>query len=191
MGVGSRDAPSQSQFLSFYAFPGANIRPNIRFLSPTQGCLVREIVDPPLQLILYVNNYAHLTKAPTNSNGTLPTFYHTRHSGGSRIFPRWGGQPSGGGGGQHTILPNFPQNCMKLKEFVPGGARPSRPLDLPMRHLIASRLFLRTHLEAGSEVWGGGRGRSASPLGIGEPNLCKISEKRHEIQKNSPENIRR
>ena len=23
-------------------------------------------------------------------------------------------------GGQHTILPNFPHNCMKLKEFGPG-----------------------------------------------------------------------
>ena len=36
-------------------------------------------------------------------------------------FPR-------GGGRQHTILPNFPKNCMKLKEFGPpgggGGARP-------------------------------------------------------------------
>ena len=40
-------------------------------------------------------------------------------SGGSRISPRRGHQ--------HTILPNFPQNCMKLKEFGPpgrgGGAR--------------------------------------------------------------------
>ena len=29
------------------------------------------------------------------------------------------------GGRQHTILPNFPKNCMKLKEFGPpgGGAR--------------------------------------------------------------------
>ena len=43
-------------------------------------------------------------------------------------FPRGGAPTLGGGGGgaptQHTILPNFPQNCMKLKEFGPGGARP-------------------------------------------------------------------
>ena len=42
-------------------------------------------------------------------------------------FPRGGGANSPGGGGrQHTILPNFPKNCMKLKEFGPpgGGARP-------------------------------------------------------------------
>ena len=40
-------------------------------------------------------------------------------------FPRGGGANSAGGGGQHTILPNFPQNCMILKEFGPGGgARP-------------------------------------------------------------------
>ena len=42
-------------------------------------------------------------------------------------FPRGGGANSKGGR-QHTILPNFPKNCMKLKEFGPGGgARPSRP----------------------------------------------------------------
>ena len=39
-------------------------------------------------------------------------------SGGSRISQREGAQtPWGGGGRQHTILPNFPENCMKLKEF--------------------------------------------------------------------------
>ena len=36
-------------------------------------------------------------------------------------FPRGGGgganSPGGGGGRQHTILPNFPANCMKSKEF--------------------------------------------------------------------------
>ena len=37
-------------------------------------------------------------------------------------------------GRQHTILPNFPKNCMKLKEFEPLGAWPSRPppLDPPL-----------------------------------------------------------
>ena len=38
----------------------------------------------------------------------------------------------GGGRRQHTILPNFPKNCMKLKEFGRGergwGAHPSHPL---------------------------------------------------------------
>ena len=38
-------------------------------------------------------------------------------------FPRGGGAKSPGGR-QHTILPNFPKNCMKLKEFGPGGVRP-------------------------------------------------------------------
>ena len=48
-------------------------------------------------------------------------------------FPRGGGANSLGGR-QHTILPHFPKNCMKLKEFgPPGGARPSRPpLDPPL-----------------------------------------------------------
>ena len=41
-------------------------------------------------------------------------------------FPQGrGANPRGRGGGrQHTILPNFPPNCMKLKEFGPRGARP-------------------------------------------------------------------
>ena len=32
-----------------------------------------------------------------------------------------GGAPTPQGGRQHTILPKFPKNCMKLKEFGPGG----------------------------------------------------------------------
>ena len=48
-------------------------------------------------------------------------------SGGSRISPRRGRQLPRGGL-QHIIWPNFPKNCMKLKEFGPpgggGGARP-------------------------------------------------------------------
>ena len=43
-------------------------------------------------------------------------------------FPRGGGANSPGGR-QHTILPNFPKNCMKLKEFgPPGGGRASKIL---------------------------------------------------------------
>ena len=35
-------------------------------------------------------------------------------------FPRGDGTNSPGGGAlQHTILPNFPKTCMKLKEFGP------------------------------------------------------------------------
>ena len=52
-------------------------------------------------------------------------------SGGSRIFPRGGREPSRGG----VNTPNFPENCMKSKEFgrPGGGVRPSRPpLDPPI-----------------------------------------------------------
>ena len=42
-------------------------------------------------------------------------------SGGSRISLRRGCQLSRGR--QHTILPNFPKNCITLKEFGPPGAR--------------------------------------------------------------------
>ena len=46
-------------------------------------------------------------------------------SGGSRIFPRGGREPSRGG----VNTPNFPENCMKSKEFgrPGGGVCPSRP----------------------------------------------------------------
>ena len=53
-------------------------------------------------------------------------------SGGSRISPRWGHQPFRGGRLQHTILSNFPKNCMKLKEFGRPGASLTPPLDPPL-----------------------------------------------------------
>ena len=59
------------------------------------------------------------------------TDLHFPISGGSRIFPRGGREPSRGG----VNTPNFPENCMKSKEFgrPGGGVRPSRPpLDPPM-----------------------------------------------------------
>ena len=49
-----------------------------------------------------------------------------------------GADPGGGAnrsqGRQHTKLPNFPKNCMKLRKFrVVGGAHaPVLPLNLPM-----------------------------------------------------------
>ena len=41
-------------------------------------------------------------------------------------FPRGGGANSPGGH-QHTILPKFLKNCMKLKEFGPPGGGGVRP----------------------------------------------------------------
>ena len=49
-------------------------------------------------------------------------------------FPRGGGANSLGGR-QHTILPYFPKNCMKLKEFEPLGGRAS--LAPPLRSATA------------------------------------------------------
>ena len=42
------------------------------------------------------------------------------------------GAPTPPGGRQHTILPNFPKNCMELKEFGRGGRVPRAPLDPPL-----------------------------------------------------------
>ena len=52
-----------------------------------------------------------------------------------------GANPAGWGGGrQHTILPNFPKNCLKLKEFG-GGARPKiYYIDPPL--IIASIILV-------------------------------------------------
>ena len=45
------------------------------------------------------------------------------------------GAPTPQGVRQHTILPNFPKNCMKLKEFGSQGGRASLapPLDPPLQ----------------------------------------------------------
>ena len=52
----------------------------------------------------------------------------TGHTAADPGFPR-GGLPTLPRGRQHTILPNFPKNCMKLKKFGPvGGMHPSHPL---------------------------------------------------------------
>ena len=61
-------------------------------------------------------------------------------SGGSRIFPRGGREPSRGG----VNTPNFPENCMKSKEFGrPGGACvPHAPLDPPMYIYIVIPMFV-------------------------------------------------
>ena len=68
-----------------------------------------------------------------------------KRSGGSTISPRRGRQLPGGR--QHKILPNFPKNCMKLKEFGPregGSARPSRPpLDPPLKRYTYLSVFLK------------------------------------------------
>ena len=66
-----------------------------------------------------------------NTPRVLTCSFLVVYSGGSRIFPRGGREPSRGG----VNTPNFPENCMKSKEFgrPGGGVRPSRPpLDPPM-----------------------------------------------------------
>ena len=69
-------------------------------------------------------------------------------SGGSRISPRRGRQLSRGR--QHTILPNFPKNCMKLKEFGPGGSGcvPRTPLRSvnAHSHLVEVYMLQQFHL---------------------------------------------
>ena len=57
------------------------------------------------------------------------------------------GAPTLQGGCQHTILPNFPKNCMKLKEFGPpgGGARPKFYYVDPPLHSILWNTFYTSH----------------------------------------------
>ena len=62
-------------------------------------------------------------------------------SGGSRISPRWGRH--------YTLLPKFPQNCMKLKEFGRGRGRPKfYYVDLPLHNVFLHeciKLWGKTH----------------------------------------------
>ena len=48
------------------------------------------------------------------------------------------GAPTPRGGRQNTILPNFPKNCMKLKEFGPPGGR-APPLDPPLDGVLNTK----------------------------------------------------
>ena len=67
-----------------------------------------------------------------STHALMHTHTHTHtHSGGSRISPRRGRQLLRGGR-QHKILPKFPKNCMKLKEFGPGGHPKFYYVDLPL-----------------------------------------------------------
>ena len=47
-------------------------------------------------------------------------------------FPEVGTRTLRNGGRQHSILPNFLKNCMKLKEFGPGGHRKFYYVDPPL-----------------------------------------------------------
>ena len=91
----------------------------------------RESLDPPLR-----NNSVRGTTHKFIANAIHVLFNNISgcvcsmaSSGRSRIAPRYGRQPTLGR--QHTILPNFPKNCMKLKEFGPPRGRAS--LAPPLR----------------------------------------------------------
>ena len=80
-------------------------------------------------------------------------------SGGSRISP-------GGGGRQHTILPNFPENCMKSKEFGrPGGGGGAllAPLN-PKLQTLDLRQTEYSYRHIRNYVWGHYTNRCFSPV---------------------------
>ena len=78
-------------------------------------------------------------------------------------FPR-GGCANPRGRGQHTILPNFPKKCMKLKEFGLGGG-PAFLVYLPRSANAVADPGLRTD----------NRGRGAAQHKI-LPNFAKFSQ---------------
>ena len=102
------------------------------------------VVNPRGEALTYYLAYVWLKTAwQRKQNGILhwirikltciELFVRTAHVGTSQWrmqdFPEVG-VPTLQGEGQHKILPDFPKNCMKLKEFGPckgEGARPSRP----------------------------------------------------------------
>ena len=66
----------------------------------------------------------------------LRVFRNTVSAVADPVFPRRGGGANPQGGGANLLFcPNFPENCMKMKEFGPrggGGASLAPPLDPPM-----------------------------------------------------------
>ena len=89
-----------------------------------EGCLPRECLPKHLPMNIITDRCKNFTFPQL----LLQMVITIQCSGRSRISLKWGRQPFGGEGKgwhQHTILPNFSKNCMKLKEF---GGR----LDVPM-----------------------------------------------------------
>ena len=125
--IGALGTCPRSNFMQF----SANIFQIMGFCPKLRGCpppILEILVLPLHQCNLLCIKSEHTTNVYRNCKPyirmltQLVQFAET--SGGSRISLRWGCQPSRGH--QHTILPKFPENCMKLKEFGPRGtARPS------------------------------------------------------------------
>ena len=105
--------------------------PNTSIMYPSMKC-VTIVSHPHLYLPLCVicnkSNFGFKNRLLFSQPHFIHGFSSIQDvsSGGSRISPRRGRLLSRGR--QHTILLNFPKNCMKLKEFGPpgggGGARP-------------------------------------------------------------------
>ena len=74
--------------------------------------------------------------------------------GGSRISRRRGRQPFGGGR-QHTNLPDFPKNCMKLRTFWSVGGAPGAPPWI--RHCLVGFFILHSTFHA-TAASGGSKG---------------------------------
>ena len=112
-----------------------------------------EMIGQPNCRQLLVMHCNFISLIPKDKFWTWRINFLTIISGGSRIFPRGGREPSRGG----VNTPNFPENCMKSKEFgrPGGGVRPSRPpLDPPMiisnyrkktLHILANKPCYITH----------------------------------------------
>ena len=139
--------PTDQNFLNFMQFFGKIWQ--IYMLAPPPGGLA----PPPMRNhgSAPVHDGISATAKENKSDGHRDT--HTEHPladpRGRRLsvssfisvadpgFPQGGGANSPGGR-QHTILPNFPKNCMKLKEFGSrgGGRRHASltppTLDLPL-----------------------------------------------------------
>ena len=85
----------------------------------------------------------HITGTTTHLNYNVLVNYMYTVQWRIQDFPEGGREPSRGG----VNTPNFPENCMKSKEFgrPGGGVRPSRPpLDPPMLCPAYNEQFARS-----------------------------------------------
>ena len=62
----------------------------------------------------------------TNKNNQIYGVSLSDQAGTDPGFPVGGDANPSGGRRQHTILPDFPKNCMKLRKFWLGGTRRGR-----------------------------------------------------------------
>ena len=123
---GTRPPPPGSKFFHFHAVFSKNLKNNSNFGSWRTP--LGKILDPPLVVDCFNTQRSKCHRFIKLSCPLNPNLHI--NSGADPGFPVGGGAHPPGGGRQHTNLPDWSKNCMKLRKFfVCRGTCRSAPLD--------------------------------------------------------------